>query len=1414
MRGYVPALSHWLIVFRSRQAHPLSDAIGLCQQVTILSNDPTLSSLGSAREASLRRPSRLYLVTLLLAAVALLIGHVITQYRDISENFRQHSSEQAEAIAQSLSQRLKLRAEVAQQVLLDTPRLEAAQRLRSLLPAFRELADPLALALRNSLPPLEPGQRYYFRQAQDGQHLWLQLQDVGSRRQWLILLDASSLLEQLPRPNQEDNWLLADAEGDDALLRPGLPVQLPAQPLNAQETGQRLSAHAVAGSDWLVISLLDEQQLSQRLLRNLLAQTLLIGALTGLCLWLLWSLFREQHSLQHLNREARRSLRQAGELLDALDERVLATDLEGRVLYLNLPAQRLLRQQTANRDLHLSQCLPELLPLLKQKSFAFDMGAEHVRLIEQGESRLFNVVRNPLQANLDEGYVWLLRDVTDEQQAMRGLQETRRRYQEIFEGVGTSLIVLDLSKVRSFLIEQRVHDTQSLERWLKHNPTLHDKLLRLIRITEINQVTSRLLGARSPQEAWRLLFDHGPLRPSSVRTQIIAASIGLQQHLDTEVTLHTHQGHKRHLWLTMRLPDMVQDLSAVTASFNDITARKRIETSLIEREKFWSDVVKAVPDTLYIHDFNEHRAIFTNRGLGFDLGYSHAELKAMGAQYWEKILHPDDYEFYEKIRRSQRVIGDHQTITGLLRWRHHNGDYLWFQIRERAFSRKPDGTVHRLIGTAKNVTDLIEATERMRTDEARYRALTESLQEVIWTTDSEFRLDYVSPMSEQLLGIAPQHFLNRGYMQFIADRRQLTPANVALQTLRNDLLNVNRQQQLRDNQASYQISLDFLHAAGHKVPLDITVSLQWDANGRFKGLLGLARDVTEQRRAERELRMAATVFDHSTAAVLVTDPAGYVVKVNHTFTQMLGYSNDEIVGKRPNWLTADRQEEASLPDIQKYVLQAGSWEGEIWLKRQNGEVFPAWIGLNSVDDSEGDLVSFVCFCVDISERKASEQRIHRLAYYDALTSLPNRSLFQDRLHAALQHAGRHNEWVALMFLDLDRFKPINDSLGHAAGDRMLKEVAERLSHCSDLEYTLARMGGDEFTLLVSGLPQREEALNQAMHLAESILAQLAKPFRLERRDFFVTGSIGIALFPQDGVEANQLMKNADTAMYHAKEVGRNNFQFYQAEMNARALERLELESDLRRAVEQQEFELFYQAQFARDGQQLIGAEALLRWRHPQRGLISPALFIPVLEELGLIVPVGDWALREACQQLMRWDANGLVMSKVSVNLSARQFDDASLGSRVASVLAETRLNAKRLELELTESILMHNIEAVLPLIESFKRLGLTLAIDDFGTGYSSLSYLKQLPIDLLKIDRSFVDGLPDGEQDGQIARAIIAMAHSLNMQVIAEGVETAEQLAFLQEHGCDEFQGYLLAKPLPAGEFLQRFRALAATGAE
>ena len=987
----------------------------------------------------------------------------------------------------------------------------------------------------------------------------------------------------------------------------------------------------------------------------------------------------------------------------------------------------------------------------------------------------------------------------------REVNEGRRRYQDIFDGTGVALCVMDLSELHTIIRDNALDSRETLEQWLLLEPSRRPSILREIRMTEVNQVALRLLNVDSLEQAWQRLILGCPTNLDGVGHQIIEGLIRHQGQLELELALADSGGQDQHLWLTVRFPEEVCDYHAVILSINDITSRKRVELSLVERESFWSDVIRTVPDHLYVQDAQTQRMIFSNHHLGQTLGYDKTELQEIGEYFWEKLLHPEDSRNYQKYRQAQRVNGFASLLHCQLRFRNHDNLWRRFEIREQALARDKDGQVTRIIGVAKDITEQIEASESLRDSEQRYRMLAESISDVIFSTNTRLKLNYVSPSVQAVLGYEVDWIFQNGWQSTIANPQQLVGLNQLLERVRTALAHPEQLEALRSQVQTQIFLFDCLRSDGRKIPIELRLILVWDDQGVFDGILGVGRDISQQRRAEKDLRMAATVFEHSTSAILITDPAGYIVQANEAFSRVSGYAVAQVLDQLPTMLTVDQQQEAHLRYVLKQLQQRGTWEGEVWLKRRSGEHYPAWVGITAVLDDEGDLASYVCFFSDISERKASEQRIHRLAYYDALTHLPNRTLFQDRLHSALQQGERQKSWVVLMFLDLDRFKPINDSLGHAAGDRMLKDMATRLLTCVNDDDTVARMGGDEFTLLLQPCGTRELALNQAIRVAEQILASLVKPFVLENREFFVTASIGVALSPQDGSELSQLMKNADTAMYHAKERGKNNFQFYQADMNASALERLELESDLRHALEQQEFILYYQPQFSGDGKRLTGAEALLRWRHPRRGLVPPGDFIPVLEELGLVVDVGDWVLTEACKQLKSWHQANVRVPKVSVNISARQFSDGQLGTRIATILSEVGLPPACLELELTESILMREVNEAMAILDSLKQLGLSIAVDDFGTGYSSLNYLKQFPIDVLKIDRSFVDGLPSGEQDAQIARAIIAMAHSLNLAVIAEGVETQEQLDFLREHRCDEVQGYLFGRPMPANRFEAQF---------
>ncbi|WP_297842388.1 phosphodiesterase DibA [Pseudomonas sp.] len=572
------------------------------------------------------------------------------------------------------------------------------------------------------------------------------------------------------------------------------------------------------------------------------------------------------------------------------------------------------------------------------------------------------------------------------------------------------------------------------------------------------------------------------------------------------------------------------------------------------------------------------------------------------------------------------------------------------------------------------------------------------------------------------------------------------------------------------------------------------------ARARLLSVIGIGARLNQHEKDQERLRQAAVVFDSTREGVLVTDRLGLIVHVNRAFMEITGYQEDEVLGLNPSKFKSGRHDPAFYHTMFTALHDSGQWSGEIWNRRKSGEIYPQWQSIRSIKDSRGAVSHYVAVFSDISAIKRSESEFMHLAHHDPLTELPNRLLFTDRTRQAVAYAQANKRGCALLLIDLDHFKNINDSLGHNVGDQVLKIVAGRLNGLFDNGMTLARLGGDEFAVLAENCQQ----VMQAAELAQRIIDGLKEPVLLDNRQLFISASIGISLFPNDALNAEQLLRNADSALFKAKSDGREGYALYTEELTAHAQQRVELAGELRRAIELEELRVFYQPVHDLYSGRMLGVEALVRWQHPERGLVSPGEFIPIAEQSGLIADIDAWVLKTACRQMYEWRASGFELQFVAVNVSSRLFSRNDLHQQVAKVLSDTGLDPAFLELEVTESAVMEDPEMALEQLHRLRELGLRLAIDDFGTGYSSLLRLKRMPVQKLKIDQGFVAGLPHDEDDAAIVRVIIALGQALGMKVLAEGIETPDQANFLLENHCELGQGYLFGRPQPADELRMR----------
>ncbi|MBI5436635.1 MAG: EAL domain-containing protein [Nitrosomonadales bacterium] len=563
----------------------------------------------------------------------------------------------------------------------------------------------------------------------------------------------------------------------------------------------------------------------------------------------------------------------------------------------------------------------------------------------------------------------------------------------------------------------------------------------------------------------------------------------------------------------------------------------------------------------------------------------------------------------------------------------------------------------------------------------------------------------------------------------------------------------------------------------------------------------LQEEINEHKQAEEALRIAAAAFE-THDAIMITDAGGNIIRVNQAFQDITGYSSAEVLGKNPRMMNSGRHNRAFYAEMRQQLTHTGAWSGEIWDKRKNGQIYPQWMTVTAVKNEQQETTQYVATFSDITARKQAEEEIRNLAFYDALTKLPNRRLFIDRFRAALPVSARHNNYGAVLFIDLDRFKMLNDTLGHDCGDLLLIEVASRIKSCVREMDTVARLGGDEFVVLIEEISdERDEASRKVVLVAEKIREALARPYRLKEHEHHSSPSIGISLYHGNEETVDILLQHADMAMYQAKSSGRNTVRFFDAVMQNNVAAHAELVSDLRCAIEQRQLHLYYQVQVD-DNNRPLGAEALLRWIHPQRGMIMPDQFIPIAEESALIIELDEWVLETACRQLVLWGGNAQTRDLLlTVNVSAKQFAMPDFVDKMAGMLRAHEVNPARLKLELTEGMVLDDLAGTVKKMHALKALGVSLSMDNFGTRYSSLSYLKQLPLDQLKIDKGFVQAITKGSDDALLVQNIIDLVNNFNLSVIAEGVETEAQLASLKQRDCITYQGFLFGKAVPIEEF-------------
>ncbi len=955
--------------------------------------------------------------------------------------------------------------------------------------------------------------------------------------------------------------------------------------------------------------------------------------------------------------------------------------------------------------------------------------------------------------------------------------------------------VVDVTDINAYFTYLNLKTHQDIDQRLAEAPDFLPTILNLVQINEMNAALVRVFDQSSDRVSFKTEFKTY-LSEQDI-CHLSHAVISINQKSTRYAYFGSFKSADRSYWINAEVPALGDIAEGILFSAVDMTPVNLADTVLNDQEQFLSTVVSTLPDYLMLYDNLAGNLVLSKEEGQHALHFIFDEIEHRQKNLVHQFDQPqallsgvDTDKMQKDMQENKFFVCKIKAIDRINKERH-------FTLRFAPLDKDRSDHILSAIVVATEITAFVKAEEKLLKNQKRNALLANNFSDLIITLNADFSVNYVSRSSETLLGYSSETFLSKAKAFSVLG---LSRFESLLKNKLADALQVSDDKN-KTHQKDSVFETAGIRSNGQTVPLEIKVSYILNPQREVEGLLIVGRDITERRAVEAHRHLAMQVFDNSLDGIYITGKEGRIVQANKAFVTITGYNLDQVTGEKPSMLSSGWHETSFKNDIFPIIKNKKYWEGEILSRRANGEAFQAQVRITALYDTDKEYLGLITSFKDVTEAKNSEENIKKLAYYDPLTNLPNRSLFNDRLEQALQRGNRNRLYVAILFIDLDGFKAINDSLGHANGDRLLTEVGARLTNTLRSDDTVARMGGDEFNIILNSLHDRDVAETATAQIASKIVKRLAEPFVIQGHPIRIGCSIGIALYPDDSINAEELIKQADTAMYHAKQLGKNGFQFYTTDLYEKAQERNKLEDDLLATKIEDEFTLVFQPKYTLDKQRaLVGFEALIRWHHPTRGLIKPNTFLTTAEELGLSIDLGEWVINEACRQLSEWHITHDAQHTMSVNVFERHYREGDLVGSVKDCLTKYTVLPERLSLEISQEILMKDMGYAYALLTELSAIGVRISVDGFGSSLLSLQSFNRLPVDEVKINRQLIKHMNTKEEDWRLVNGIIGIAFNFGYEIVAEGVETEKQLNRLKESFSETSSVCYFNQSLPEGD--------------